>query len=187
MSFEDISILIKEKSETAFSEIYEEIKSESMTYKDLQENVRQVIETVRYENPSMGNFLSDFLSCRVEQELNNIALINEKKVLYLCDGKIPECAKTSCYKHGGTCRRTTDIEHAVNFEDFMGDKIAKYEEESKVISRKIKLLGEQEYRESIVRIKKEMQELAAVVDYLNQAMEKFLQYSNECKNSGCNN
>lgn len=36
------------------------------------------------------------------------------RVVYLCDGnKCPE-EKASC-KHGGPCRHTADIEHAINF------------------------------------------------------------------------
>lgn len=37
------------------------------------------------------------------------------KVWYLCDGERPECAKRTCFKNGGTCKHTRDIEHAVNF------------------------------------------------------------------------
>ena len=40
----------------------------------------------------------------------------ERKIFYLCDGKVPECPKTHCYQHGNECRHTTNIEHAVNFE-----------------------------------------------------------------------
>jgi len=35
-------------------------------------------------------------------------------VLYLCDGDVPGCRKTGCYKRGGECRHTTDISHALN-------------------------------------------------------------------------
>lgn len=39
------------------------------------------------------------------------------RVVYLCDGnKCPE-EKASC-KHGGPCRHTADIEHAINFRRF---------------------------------------------------------------------
>ena len=38
-----------------------------------------------------------------------------RKVMYLCDGEVPECEKTSCYKNGGPCRHTTDVDHAMNF------------------------------------------------------------------------
>lgn len=41
-----------------------------------------------------------------------------KKVFYLCDGEVPECAKTRCYKRKGetdSCRHTTNVAHAINF------------------------------------------------------------------------
>lgn len=121
MSSEDISILIKEKSDAAFSEIYERIKSESVSYKELKENVGRVIETVRYENPSLGNLLNDVLSDKVEQESNQLLLKNGREVLYMCDGMVPGCRKSNCYKNDGLCRHTKDISHAVNFADFAGD------------------------------------------------------------------
>ena len=39
------------------------------------------------------------------------------RVLYLCDGMIPECKKSGCYKKGGPCKHTSNINHAVNFEN----------------------------------------------------------------------
>lgn len=39
----------------------------------------------------------------------------KKKVFYLCDGKVPECKKTDCYKNGGECKHTSNVEYAVNF------------------------------------------------------------------------
>ena len=39
------------------------------------------------------------------------------KVFYLCDGMVPGCEmKEICYKRGGRCRHTSDVEHAVNFQ-----------------------------------------------------------------------
>jgi len=38
-----------------------------------------------------------------------------KKVFYLCDGEVPECTKTSCYKNGGPCRHTSNASYAKNF------------------------------------------------------------------------
>lgn len=50
------------------------------------------------------------------------------RVAYLCDGeKCPE-EKASC-KHGGPCRHTSDIEHAINFRRFH-DTDAFYEVEN---------------------------------------------------------
>ena len=37
------------------------------------------------------------------------------KVLFLCDGEVPGCTKTNCYKNDGICRLTMDATHAVNF------------------------------------------------------------------------
>lgn len=36
-------------------------------------------------------------------------------VFYLCDGKIEDCKKRTCYKKGGDCKHTTNIKHAINF------------------------------------------------------------------------
>lgn len=37
--------------------------------------------------------------------------------MYLCDGNVPECKKTHCYKNTSeeACKHTSDINHAVNF------------------------------------------------------------------------
>jgi hypothetical protein len=37
-------------------------------------------------------------------------------IMYLCDGEKTDCKKRTCYKNGGYCRHTKDVEHAVNFE-----------------------------------------------------------------------
>ncbi len=37
-------------------------------------------------------------------------------VFYLCDGKDEKCKKEYCYKNGGPCYHTKDIDHATNFE-----------------------------------------------------------------------
>lgn len=38
-----------------------------------------------------------------------------KGVLYLCDGKVPDCEKTYCAHNGmGDCRHTTQLEHAMH-------------------------------------------------------------------------
>lgn len=37
-----------------------------------------------------------------------------KTILYLCDGAVEACPKTSCYKRGRECRHTTDVTHALN-------------------------------------------------------------------------
>lgn len=59
-------------------------------------------------------------------------------VLYLCDGERPDCKKTGCYKTGGECRHTFDVEHARNFseEKFLkmnGGIVTVYTEEERTI------------------------------------------------------
>ena len=43
--------------------------------------------------------------------------MKEQEIWYLCDGNVPECKKTKCYKQVGKngCRHTSDIKHAANF------------------------------------------------------------------------
>lgn len=39
------------------------------------------------------------------------------RVMYLCDGEKPDCKRTHCYKNvQDGCKRTDDINHAINFE-----------------------------------------------------------------------
>lgn len=42
--------------------------------------------------------------------------MNKNTVLYLCDGAVEACPKTSCYKRGHECCHTTDVTHALNLE-----------------------------------------------------------------------
>ncbi len=39
------------------------------------------------------------------------------RVLYLCDGNQCPAEKAGC-KHGGPCRHTSNVEHAINFKRF---------------------------------------------------------------------
>lgn len=52
-----------------------------------------------------------------------------KKIFFLCDGEVPECEKTMCFKNtnNNPCRWTSDIKHAKNFKDHKGYEIY-YEE-----------------------------------------------------------
>lgn len=43
--------------------------------------------------------------------------MNKNAVLYLCDGAVETCQKTSCYKRGHECCHTTDEAHAINPKD----------------------------------------------------------------------
>lgn len=36
------------------------------------------------------------------------------KTFVLCDGKVEDCSKESCYKFGGECHHTENTENAVN-------------------------------------------------------------------------
>ena len=59
-------------------------------------------------------------------------------ILYLCDGERPDCKKPHCYKTGGNCRHTFDVEHARNFakETFFSENKmieAVYTEEERII------------------------------------------------------
>lgn len=36
-------------------------------------------------------------------------------ILYKCNGKKVDCSKTNCYKNGGECRHTQDINYAESF------------------------------------------------------------------------
>lgn len=40
----------------------------------------------------------------------------EQRVAYLCDGEVEGCKKRMCYKSGGNCRHTKDINHAIHYE-----------------------------------------------------------------------
>ena len=39
----------------------------------------------------------------------------DKPILFLCDGKNPNCTPERCYRQGGECKHTLNIEHAINF------------------------------------------------------------------------
>lgn len=43
----------------------------------------------------------------------------ERKIAYLCNGEVPYCEKTICYKtkpsNGGVCKHTADVRYALNF------------------------------------------------------------------------
>lgn len=37
-----------------------------------------------------------------------------RKTFYLCDGNVEDCPKTECYKKGGECRHTVNVQNAKN-------------------------------------------------------------------------
>lgn len=46
-----------------------------------------------------------------------------KTIFYLCDGYVEGCAKSNCYRYGGQCYKTSNVQHAI--EDFPRDVILK--------------------------------------------------------------
>ncbi len=54
------------------------------------------------------------------------------RIFYLCDGERENCKKRTCYKNGGNCRHTTDINHAVNFERRAKTEIGSYFEKEDI-------------------------------------------------------
>lgn len=53
------------------------------------------------------------------------------KVFYLCDGEVPECTKTHCYKREDEtepCRHTSNVAHAINFQQMSKRSDAAYYE-----------------------------------------------------------
>lgn len=44
-----------------------------------------------------------------------------KKIFYMCDGKNEICGENkNCFRNGGNCFKTENIEHAINFIDRKG-------------------------------------------------------------------
>lgn len=55
-----------------------------------------------------------------KEELDEVACNEAKtdKVLFLCDGEVPNCGKRNCYKKADTsdaCHHTSDVTHALHF------------------------------------------------------------------------
>lgn len=42
--------------------------------------------------------------------------MSQKNILFLCNGEVKGCRNSRCYKHGGDCRHTSNVEYAVNFQ-----------------------------------------------------------------------
>lgn len=66
---------------------------------------------------------------------------DKAQVFYLCDGDIENCNKKHCYKCGGGCKHTTDINHAINFQksSFRSEKNDFFEEEVRTTVKKGKM------------------------------------------------
>lgn len=92
---------------------------------------------------------------------------NKIKVMYLCDGKVPECPKTICYKKKRktpepACRHTGKIEHAVNFEMRRPESEYYFEKErhpkiAKVRDKIFHILSKREMRKKVIREKREIE------------------------------
>lgn len=113
----------------------------------------------------------------------------EKKIFYLCDGEVEKCRrKSGCYKNGGGCMHTSDVEHAKNFEEVRkggfyenitipGSQAWKFLEqfskkpEEKVIKGKVILEGTKEYFENVQKMKQETKNLDDINKKLNETLE----------------
>lgn len=121
LQMEELAKIAQSKLDGAVSEIYEIIKADSADYKELENDVERITGDIRWGNYQLGNALRSALIDKMHEDVGNISL-NNKKVLYLCDGKVPECENTKCALKisDGWCRHTSDINHAVNFNDLSG-------------------------------------------------------------------
>lgn len=129
----------------------------------------------------------------------------EKKTFYLCDGEVEECRrKSGCYKNGGACIHTSDIEHAKNFEKpsaqsgfyenvtIPGSKVGDFLEqfskksEGKVIRNKIILEGVKEYVETIQKVKQEAKDACEINQKLNEVLESRIGIIQKLRGQGGN-
>ena len=46
-----------------------------------------------------------------------------KTIFYLCDGMVQGCSKSNCYRYGGQCYKTSNVQHAI--EEHPGNVILK--------------------------------------------------------------
>lgn len=68
----------------------------------------------------LSNFISEIMEQmeqrRFTQEKEGKRMQpKEKKISFLCDGRLACGAFTGCYQNGGDCHHTKDITHARNF------------------------------------------------------------------------
>lgn len=137
---EEIVKTILDESDISVSEIYEKIKLESTDYRKLEDNINRCTRQIKFNDPQRGKDLEIALITKARNEMSGVPLKDTRKVLYLCDGMVPECRKTRCYYKNpaeNPCKHTSDINHAVNFKDFM-------EQELKDTGRSSNIMVEQE-------------------------------------------
>lgn len=103
---------------------------------------------------------------KAEREKEEEAL----KIFYLCNGAMAGCPKTNCYKNGGWCDHTSDINAAVNFEK--GRRLF-YEEKGEMEKEKSPWALffediENRVAEECERLKKEANPKKEMKDYIRQ-------------------
>lgn len=120
LQMEELDKIVQSKLNGTISEIYEIIKAGSADYKKIEKNIKRITNEIRWEKYQLGNALKSALLDKMHEDVGDIRP-NNRKILYLCDGEVPECEKTHCSLKtpDGWCRHTSDINHAVNFKDFM--------------------------------------------------------------------
>ncbi len=126
LSVEDMARIAQSKVETLVEEIYEMMKAESKDYGELFRTIARFANNIGYKDSGLGGILRIYLINKAKEDIADIPLKDGRKILYLCDGMVPECSKTHCYKNTDEdpCRHTSDINHAVNFmeEEKEGEK-----------------------------------------------------------------
>lgn len=56
----------------------------------------------------------------------------QNKCMFLCDGAVENCKKTHCFMNGGDCRKTSDINHAVNFKKWPNGSYSEMSQDEKM-------------------------------------------------------
>ena len=92
----------------------------------------------------------------------------EKKTLYLCDGNDECSGHGECYKIGGHCRHTNDINHAKNFHQYKGmgpwcENVPDQTSDVKEIRGRIVLKGVKEFKQELNNVKELRKQLEAAV------------------------
>lgn len=91
----------------------------------------------------------------------------ERRVFFLCNGEVPCCKKTMCYKNNNTedevCRHTINVAYALNFK--RGDDNISYFEspQNRKRARRVKVL--KEILQELIRIRKELQAIRSNLEF----------------------
>ena len=79
-----------------------------------EKGLKEVTININLSNYEWDKFQRQQFYKELMQYLNNS---EERMIFYLCDGEKEDCPRTHCYKNRtGDCKRTSDINHAINFE-----------------------------------------------------------------------